>query len=190
MSYYDIKGIHCPIDTFIINVTNSILPCISTFLNESEIYCISLLFGFLSSYTINNIKILPGLFFFLSYFFNLLYINYIQKYKKESFIPNNFFNIIIYICILIKLYKKNYYAFVIVFILMVPTISNWGCHIKYIKINYPDSYDIPIFNDMCKILCPFFKENENKHKYKQSIFPTIFGNGSLTLIISIYLVYL
>jgi len=190
MSYYDIKGIHCPIDTFIINVTNSILPCISRFLNESEIYCISLLFGFLSSYTINNIKILPGLFFFLSYFFNLLYINYIQKYKKESFIPNNFFNIIIYICILIKLYKKNYYAFVIVFILMVPTISNWGCQIKYIKTNYPDTYDIPIFNDMCKILCPFFKENENKHKYKQSIFPTIFGNGSLTLIISIYLVYL
>lgn len=187
---YSIKEIHCPIDTFIINLTNLILPCISTFLNESEIYCISLLFGFLSSYTINKIKIVPGLFFFLSYFFNLLYINYIQKYKKESFIPNNFFCIIIYISILIKLYRKNYYAFVTVFILISLTMSNWGCQIKYIKTNYPDNYDIPIFNNMCKILCPFFKENENEQKYRESIFPNIFGNGSLTLIISIYLAYL
>jgi len=188
MSYYDIKNIHCPIDTFFINSTNILIPYISTFLNESEIYCISLLFGFLSGYTIDiKIKVLPGLFFFLSYFFNILYINYIQKYKKESYIPNNFFNFVIYIFILIIIFKKNYYAFIIVSILMIPTIYNWGCQIKYIKTNYPDTYDIPIFNDMCKIFCPFFKEN---NKYEQSIFPTVFGNGSLTLIISIYLAYL
>jgi len=183
MSYYNIQEIHCPVDLFVINLTTSLLPYVYKYLNESDIYCISFLFGFLSGYTINNnIKILPGLFFFLSYFFNILYINYIQKYKKQDYTQSNFSNLLIYLFILIRLYQRNHYAFIVIFILMIPTISNWGCQIKYIKTNYPDTYDIPIFNEMCKILCPFFKPNQKKYN--------IFGNGSLTLIISIYLAYL
>ena len=183
MSFYDIKEIHCQVDTFIINASNKILSHVYKYLNESDIYCISLLFGFLSGYTINKkIKILPGVFFFLSYFFNTLYINYIQKYKKQTYIYSNFFNLLSYIFILITLYNRNYYAFVIVFLLMIPTICNWGCKIKYIKTKYPETYDIPIFDDMCKILCPFFKTSHKLY--------SIFGNGSLLFIISIYLAYL
>lgn len=182
MNYYEIKEIHCPVDNFIINLSKLILTKISLKLDNSEIYCISLFFGFLSGFAINNkIKILPGIFFFLSYLFNNLY-NYNKVYKKQTYINNYLFVLISYFYILYTLYQRNYYAFVIIFILMVPTICNWGCQIKYIKTNYPDTYDIPIFNDMCKILCPFFKMYHKKYN--------IFGNGSLMLIISIYLTYL
>lgn len=68
MNFYDIKEIHCPVDMFMINLSKKILPLLS-FFNESDIYCISLLFTFLSGYTINNkIKILPGVFFFFKLF--------------------------------------------------------------------------------------------------------------------------
>lgn len=183
MRYYDIKEIHCNVDTFLLNITNSLLPHFYKYSNESNIYCISLLFSFLSSYTLfKKIKILPGLFFFTSYFFNILYHNYIQKYKKQTHIHNNFLILISYIYILILLYNRTDYAFIIIFFLLIPTICNWGCQIKYIKKNYPGTHDVPIFNDMCKILCPFF---ENNHKIYN-----IFGNGSLMLIVSIILAYL
>jgi len=183
LNYYDIKELHCPVDCFIINISNEILPIISKYMNESDIYCISLLFSFLSGVFIkNNIKILPGIFFFLGYVFNMFYSHYIQKYKKQTHIDNYIFSLITYIYILIILYKKNQYAFIIVFLLMIPIICNWGCQIKYIKYKYPDIYHVPIFNDMCRILCPYFK---NDYRYFN-----IFGDGSLSLIISLYLVYI
>jgi hypothetical protein len=183
MSYYDIKEIHCPVDYYIIKLSESLVPKISSYLNDSEIYCISLLFGFLSGYSIGKrIKILPGLFFMLSYAFNIVYNYHVQKYKKQSYMNNYLFTLFTYIYILYTLYNRNKYAFIIVSILIIPTICNWGCQIKYIKSKYPDSFDIPIFNEMCKILCPFYKEQHKRYN--------IFGNGSLMLLISIYLAYL
>lgn len=181
MNYYEIKEIHCPVDNFITKISKILLPKISN-LDDSKIYCISLLFGILCSYTIKNkIKLLPGIFFFLSYLFNNLYNYYIYVYKKQTYINNYLFNLIIYLYILYILYERNYFAFITVFILMIPTICNWGCKIKYIRTNYPDTYDIPIFNDMCQIFCPFFKTTYQKYN--------IFGNGTLILIISIYLAF-
>ena len=181
--YYDITELNCPIDNFIIDLSNKVLPFISKYLNESDIYCISLLFSFLSGFFIKNkIKILPGIFFFLGYIFKIFYSHYIQKYKKQTHIDNHIFTLIAYIYLLIIIYQKNNYMFIIVFILMVPIICNWACEIDYIKSKYPKLYHIPLFNDKCSILCPYFK---NYYKYSK-----IFGDGSLTLIISIYLAYI
>ena len=180
---YDIQELYCPVDNLIIKFNNKLLPILSNYLNESDIYCISILFTFLSGvYIKNDIKILPGIFFFLGYFFNILYIHYLQEYKNQKYIKNNIFDLISYIYILTTLYKKNHNVFIIVFILMILNICNWGCKNIYIKTKYPDTYEIPLFNDLCGNLCPFFK-NPYIHLNK-------FGDGSLSLIISIYLAYI
>ena len=65
---------------------------------------------------------------------------------------------------------------------MILNICNWGCKVTYIKSKYPDTYEIPLFNELCKYMCPLFK-NPYIHLDK-------FGDGSLSLIISIYLAYI
>lgn len=178
MNYFNIKNIHCPVDIFLIEISKKILEN-NYIKNQNIYYYLSLIFGILSGFLIKKIKLLPGVFFFLSYFFNTLYSTYIKKYKLRH-VDNNLSNLITYMFILKKLYNINQYAFIIIFTLMIPTICNWGCQVQYIKKNYPEMYEIPIFNNMCEILCPLVK----LHKCN------IFGNGSLILLISVYLAYL
>ena len=180
LNFFNIKNIHCSVDKYLFELSEKIIEK-GFFVNNDYIYYLSFLCSIISGYLIKKkVKILPGIFFFLSYFLNILYSNYIKKYKKTH-VDNNLLILLTYIFILKTLYNKNYYAFIIVFILIIPTICNWGCQIQYIKLKYPEMYDIPIFNDMCEILCPIV------NSYKKNI---IFGNGSLILIISIYLAYL
>jgi|LakMenEpi03Aug12_release.lakeMendotaPanAssembly.Ray.scaffolds.fasta_scaffold210157_2 hypothetical protein len=177
-TYYDIKEIHCPVDLFLINISKQILPYITSKFKDSDIFSLSFILKILSGYTLKlKIKIIPGILFFLSYFLKILYQYYIQKNKKNTHIDNYIYTIVAYAFILHTLYKKNYYVFIIVFILIIPTICNMGCKMKYLKKSYPDSmYNYPMFNDMCTILCPKYIKKHN-----------IFGDGSLVLIISIYL---
>ena len=67
---------------------------------------------------------------------------------------------------------------------MIPIICNWGCQVKYIK-KYNKNVKLPQFNDLCGLLCPFLDKFENIYKNDKLI-----GNGTLILLISIYLIFI
>lgn len=192
MNYFEIKEIHCCIDNVLFNCSKKILSNVSKYLNESDIYTISLLltlsipyFIYLNdTYNILILKLIPGLLFFLSYFMNILYHVYIQTYKLPEHINNNFWTLVTYILILKLIYKKNRTIFTLIFILMIPIICNWGCQVKYIK-KYNKNVKLPQFNDLCDLLCPFLDKFENIYKNDKLI-----GNGTLILLISIYLIFI
>jgi hypothetical protein len=192
MNYFEIKEIHCYIDNVLFNYSKKILSNVSKYLNDSDIYTVSLLltlaipyFIYLNDkYNILILKLIPGLLFFLSYFMNILYHVYIQTYKLQDHINNNFWTLVTYILILKLIYKKNRIIFTLIFILMIPIICNWGCQIKYIK-QYNKNIKAPLFNELCSLMCPFSDKLENIYKNNKLI-----GNGTLILLISIYLIFI
>jgi hypothetical protein len=186
MNYFEMKEIHCVVDNLVFKVCKNILPHVSKYLSESDLNVISTIINFIIGYCINmNIKIIPGILFFISYFINVLHHFHVQKIQ-EKYIIDNIWNIISYIFILNTIYKKDIKTFIIIFTLFVPTIFNWGCQIKYIKKKYPEyNKEISIFNETCSILCPF-----SKQIYDGIYNDLKIGNGTLTLIISIYLMFL
>lgn len=225
------ENIHSPIDIHISKSIYKILPfVIECKITKYHIYLISLFFSFITSFLIDkNIKYIPGITLMLSYYFNVMYFIYIehdQIGEDENIISvqETTLNIITVLFLLYSLHKKNIHGYIIVTILSIGLLCNFGCQIQYFKQKYPNKKLPFIFTKLFNITCPLgtcskylkFEEKSNGLKMynsytdkkptniktkleqiyrnieniKNKIHTKYMGQGTIFLVISLYLAFI
>lgn len=216
------ENIHSPIDIYISKSIYKILPfVIERKITEYHIYLISLIFGFITSFLIEkNIKYIPGITLMLSYYFNVMYFIYTEHNRTDEdvniiSVQETTLNIFTVSFILYSLYKKNIHSYIIVTILSIGLLCNFGCQIQYFKQKYPDKKLPFIFTKIFSTTCPVgtcskylnFEEKSVEHKLdsstkqldqisrnieniKNKIHTKYMGSGTIFLVISLYLAFL
>lgn len=155
------ENIHSPIDIYISKSIYKILPyVIEQKITENHIYFISLILSFITSFLIEkNIKYIPGITLMLSYYFNVMYFIYIEYKRTDEdaniiSVQETTLNIITVSFIMYSLYKKNIHGYIIVTILSIGLLCNFGCQIQYFKQKYPDKKLPFIFTKIFTVTCP------------------------------------
>ena len=218
------ENIHGPVDIYISSSIYKILPFIVKHkISSTHIYIVSLIFSFLTTFLIEkNIKYIPGISLMLSYYFNVMYFIYVEYEKNKDINIISFqettLNIFTIMFLLNSLYKKDLHKYIIVTILFIGLLCNFGCQIQYFKQKYPHEKTPFIFSKILGLTCPLgsceetFKSQNIKippmlNKYSDNILSferTIFsiekiknkihtkyiGPGTVFLVISLYLAFM
>lgn len=218
------ENINSPIDIYISNSIYKILPfLIKHKISSTHIYIISFIFSFITTFLIEkNIKYIPGISLALSYYFNVMYFIYVE-YKKNKDIniisfQETTLNIFTVIFLLNSLYKKDLHKYIVVTVLFIGLLCNFGCQIQYFKQKYPNEKIPFIFSKILSLTCLLgscdgdFKSKNIKispvlNKYsdnilsfertfssienvKNKIHTKYIGPGTVFLVISLYLAFM
>ena len=216
------ETIHSPIDIYISKSIYNILPFFIKYkITEKHIYLLSLIFSFITSFLIRKkIKYIPGITLMLSYYLNVMYFMYIEYNRTDEdvniiSVQETILNIITVSFILYSLYKKNIHSYIIVTILYIGLLCNFGCQIQYFKQKYPNKKLPFIFTKIFSLTCPMetcsknlnFENNSikfNSNSYlkqmnqifthveniKNKIHTKYMGSGTIFLVMSLYLTFL
>lgn len=184
------KKIEKKIDNLIDNILSDMSEYVSEYLKyfkftPNMITSLSVICSFICIYYLYNLNyILASLFFFLTYFFDVLDGYYARKYKMETYfgdLYDHYSDYIHYICIYYLIFfkvpiKHKNYIIIILIILGLGAIIHLGCTEHYNKASENVNSQLSSLRSIC-----YKKEYINYTKY--------FGPGTNVLFITLLLLY-
>lgn len=179
-----------PIDVYIIKICNILSPFLKkSNMTANDLTTFSLLFGFASAYCLlKKIKYIPGIYLFISYFFDCSDGFYARKYNmvsKFGDIYDHVKDFIVILLIIFILYKQNRKkGIILIFIICLLSFSHLGCQEHYYRNNKQHEIHSDTLSH-CRYLCPFEHDIENA-----LLVSKYFGTGTSYFIMSLYLFFI
>ena len=175
------KKFENPIDNILIDIADYLCPYFKILnFTPNHITGLSLIFGVISIYNFYNKKFkYASIYFFISYFFDIMDGHYARKYKqvtKNGDLFDHIKDIIVYISLVVLFFKFNKYKNIHLIIICIIWISILYCTLTHL------GHQEKIYNTNESESLSFLKDIVKNKNSSTEICKTKFcGNGSLIL---------